>query len=106
MKLNDGFGSVAVRIVDVWQLHIIVDRIVDLLKVGWIFLPPVMFLVALIRYHIFDLGRLSTTFQAAIMAASSSLRLVFFLIVLMKSTNASLFTRPFLKKLSSEGNMP
>ena len=46
------------------------------------------------------------TFEAAIMAASSSLRLVFFLIVLMKSTNASLFTRPFLKKLSSDGNMP
>ena len=32
-----------------------------ILKVGWIFLPPVMFLVALIRYHIFDLGWLSTT---------------------------------------------
>ena len=31
---------------------------------GWIFLPPVMFLVALIRYHIFDLGWLSTTCTA------------------------------------------
>ena len=28
---------------------------------GWIFLPPVMFLVALILYHIFDFGWLSTT---------------------------------------------
>ena len=30
MELNYGLGSVAVRIVDVWQLHVIVDRIVDL----------------------------------------------------------------------------
>jgi solute carrier family 8 (sodium/calcium exchanger) len=45
-----------------------------------------MFLVALILYQIRVFGRLSTTFEAAMMAASSSLRLVFFLIVLMKST--------------------
>ena len=30
MELNDGLGSVAIRIVDVRQLHVIVDRVVDL----------------------------------------------------------------------------
>merc|ERR1719249_432296 len=106
MELNDSLCSVAVRVVDVRQLHVVIDSIVHLFKVGWIFLPPVMFLVALIRYQIRVFGRLSTTFEAAMMAASSSLRFVFFLIVLMKSTKASLFTFPFLKKLSSVGSIP
>ena len=43
---------------------------------GWIFLPPVMFLVALIRYHIFDLGWLSTTCTAW-SATTSSFKMPF-----------------------------
>merc|ERR550539_776644 len=69
----------------------------DILVDGCVFLPPVMDLTAPILYHILECGFESTNLEAARMAASSSLSLVFFLTSLMKLTSASLSSSPLRK---------